>query len=107
LDIAFAKFPRRPTLAAPECSWASAAAHSCRESLGRSWGYEVKQLEGDYQQLALAYQARLLAKSAGPKIAKQARCLGEGGAAQAAGGTLDSPNRCVVRPAHAREVSHG
>ena len=26
-----------------------ALAHSCRESLGRSWGYEVKQLEGDYQ----------------------------------------------------------
>ena len=47
-----------------------ALAHSCRESLGRSWGYEVKQLEGDYQQLALAYQARLLARSADPKIAK-------------------------------------
>lgn len=47
-----------------------ALAHSCRESLGRSWGYEVKQLEGDYQQLALAYQARLLAKSADPKFAK-------------------------------------
>ena len=58
-------------------------------------GYEVKQLEGDYQQLALAYQARLLAKSADPKIAKQARCLGERGAAQPAGGTLDSPNRCA------------
>jgi hypothetical protein len=26
-----------------------ALAHSCRESLGRSWGYKVKQLEGDYQ----------------------------------------------------------
>lgn len=39
-----------------------ALAHSCRESLGRSWGYEVKQLEGDYQQLALSYQKRLLAK---------------------------------------------
>jgi hypothetical protein len=47
-----------------------ALAHSCRESLGRSWGYVVKQLEGDYQQLALAYQARLLAKSADSKIAK-------------------------------------
>jgi hypothetical protein len=41
-----------------------------RESLRRSWGYEVKQLEGDYQQFALAYPARLLAKSADPKIAK-------------------------------------
>ena len=29
-----------------------------------------EQLEGDYQQLALAYQARLLARSADPKIAK-------------------------------------
>jgi hypothetical protein len=47
-----------------------ALAHSRRESLRRSWGYEVKQLEGDYQQFALAYQARLLAKSADPKIAK-------------------------------------
>jgi hypothetical protein len=47
-----------------------ALAHSCRESLGRSWGYAVKQLEGDYQQLALAYQARLVAKSADPKFAK-------------------------------------
>jgi hypothetical protein len=47
-----------------------ALAHSCRESLGRSWRHEVKQLEGDYQQLALAYQARLLTKSADSKIAK-------------------------------------
>jgi hypothetical protein len=30
-----------------------ALAHSCRESLGRSWGYKVKQLEGDYQEVAL------------------------------------------------------
>ena len=44
-----------------------ALAHSCRESLGRSWGYEVKQLEGAYQQLAVAYQAT---KSADPKFAK-------------------------------------
>jgi hypothetical protein len=83
-----------------------ALAHSCRESLGRSWGYEVKQLEGDYQQLAFAYQARLLAKSADPKTPSR-RCVGEGSGAQAAGGTLDSPNRCVVRPAHAREASNG
>ena len=47
-----------------------ALAHSCRESLGRSWRHEVKQLEGDSQQLALAYQARLLTKSADSKIAK-------------------------------------
>jgi hypothetical protein len=47
-----------------------ALAHSCRESLGRSWGYEVKQLEGDYQQLALSYQKRLLAKRSDPKITK-------------------------------------
>jgi hypothetical protein len=47
-----------------------ALAHPCRESLGPSWGHEVKQLEGDYQQLALAYQARLLTKSADSKIAK-------------------------------------
>jgi hypothetical protein len=47
-----------------------ALAHSCRESLGRSWGHEVKQLEGDYQQLALAYQARLVTKCADSKIAK-------------------------------------
>ena len=49
-----------------------ALAHSCRESLGRSWGYEVEQLEGDYQRLALAYQQRLLAKRSHPKIAKEA-----------------------------------
>jgi hypothetical protein len=48
-----------------------ALAHSCRESLGRSWGYEVKQLDGDYQELALAYQQRLLAKRSDPKFAKQ------------------------------------
>ena len=37
-----------------------------------SWGYEVKQLDGDYQELALAYQQRLLAKRSHPKIAKEA-----------------------------------
>ncbi len=36
-----------------------ALAHTCRESLGRSWGYEVKQLEGDYQQLALDYRNKV------------------------------------------------
>jgi len=49
-----------------------ALAHSCRESLGRSWGYEVKQLDGDYHELALAHQQRLLAKRSHPKIAKEA-----------------------------------
>jgi len=49
-----------------------ALAHSCRESLGRSWGYEVKQLDGDYQELALAYQQWLLAKRSHLKIAKEA-----------------------------------
>lgn len=49
-----------------------ALAPSCRESLGRSWGYEVKQLEGDYQELALAHQQRLLAKRSHPKTAKEA-----------------------------------
>jgi hypothetical protein len=33
-------------------------------------GIRGQQLVGDYQQLALAYQARLLAKSADPKFAK-------------------------------------
>jgi hypothetical protein len=47
-----------------------ALAHSCRESLGRSWGYKVKQLEGDYQEVALAYQKRLLTKRSNPQIAK-------------------------------------
>ena len=46
-----------------------ALAHSCRESLGRSWGYKVKQLEGDYQEVALAYQMRLLTKRSNPQIA--------------------------------------
>ena len=36
----------------------------------RSWGYKVKQLEGDYQEVALAYQKRLLTKRSNPKIAK-------------------------------------
>jgi hypothetical protein len=48
-----------------------ALAHSCKESLGRSWGYEVKQLDGDYQELALAYQQRLLAKRSDLKFAKE------------------------------------
>jgi hypothetical protein len=42
-----------------------ALAHSCRESLARSWGYELKQMEGDYQQLALAYKKKLEARSKG------------------------------------------
>lgn len=32
-----------------------ALAHTCRESLSRSWGYDVKQLKGDYQKLAQDY----------------------------------------------------
>lgn len=36
-----------------------ALAHTCRESLGRSWGYEVRQLEGDYQRLALDYRNKV------------------------------------------------
>ncbi len=47
-----------------------ALAHSCRESLGRSWGYKVKQLEGDYQEVALAYQKRLLTKRSNPENRK-------------------------------------
>ena len=34
-------------------------AHACRESLGRSWGYDLPQLRGDYQKHALAYAAKL------------------------------------------------
>lgn len=36
-----------------------ALAHTCRASLGRSWGYDLKQLEGDYQKIALDYQTKL------------------------------------------------
>jgi hypothetical protein len=36
-----------------------ALAHACRESLGKSWGYDLPQLRGDYQQRALDYWARL------------------------------------------------
>jgi hypothetical protein len=32
-----------------------ALAHTCRRSLGESWGYTVQQLEGDYQTLAKSY----------------------------------------------------
>jgi hypothetical protein len=32
-----------------------ALAHTCRQSLGDSWGYAAKQLEGDYQKIALEY----------------------------------------------------
>jgi hypothetical protein len=32
-----------------------ALAHACRESLGKSWGYDLPQLRGDYQQRALDY----------------------------------------------------
>jgi hypothetical protein len=47
-----------------------ALAHSCRESLGRSWGYALKQLEGDYQQIALDYQKKLQARKNDSKIPK-------------------------------------
>ncbi|HEV2957984.1 MAG TPA: hypothetical protein VGX95_17855 [Xanthobacteraceae bacterium] len=30
-----------------------ALAHACRESVGRSWGFEIEQLKGDYQERAL------------------------------------------------------
>jgi hypothetical protein len=32
-----------------------ALAHTCRRSLGESWGYTVQQLAGDYQRLARNY----------------------------------------------------
>jgi hypothetical protein len=32
-----------------------ALAHSCRESLGTSWGYDLPQLKGEYQKRALEY----------------------------------------------------
>ena len=47
-----------------------ALAHACRESLGRSWGYALKQLEGDYQQLAIAYRDRLKAKESAKEKTK-------------------------------------
>ena len=43
-----------------------ALAHTCRESLARSWGYEVKQLaDGGYQRFALDYRDKLRAKASG------------------------------------------
>lgn len=33
-----------------------ALAHTCRVSLGKSWGYDVKQLRGDYQKLIRDYK---------------------------------------------------
>jgi hypothetical protein len=38
-----------------------ALAHTCRVSLGRSWGVTVEQLAGDYQQRAVDYRKKLLA----------------------------------------------
>jgi hypothetical protein len=35
-----------------------ALAHTCRESLGVSWGYDLPQLRGDYQQRAINYWKR-------------------------------------------------
>ena len=32
-----------------------ALANTCRKSLGQSWGVKIRQLEGDYQKLALCY----------------------------------------------------
>ncbi len=36
-----------------------ALAHTCRESLGRSWGVELPQLHGTYQKLAMDYWERI------------------------------------------------
>jgi hypothetical protein len=47
-----------------------ALAHTCRESLGRSWGQDFPQLEGDYQVKAIEYQKQLEAAQQGQKIAK-------------------------------------
>lgn len=47
-----------------------ALAHSCRESLGRSWGYDLPQLKGDldYQQIALDFEKKLEATQNGGKV---------------------------------------
>jgi hypothetical protein len=34
-----------------------ALAHTCRESLGKSWGRKLKELSGSYQRIALEYEA--------------------------------------------------
>ena len=47
-----------------------ALAHTCREALGREWGYELTQLSGDYQQLAVEYRDKLRSKRNTSKIAK-------------------------------------
>jgi hypothetical protein len=44
-----------------------ALAHSCRESLGRTWGYALEQLEGKYQIDALEYWNKLQAKKRSSK----------------------------------------
>jgi hypothetical protein len=36
-----------------------ALAHVSRQSLARSWGYSVQQLDGDYQQHAIEYRAKI------------------------------------------------
>lgn len=36
-----------------------ALAHTCRESLARSWGEDFKELKGDYQTIAIQYRYRL------------------------------------------------
>jgi hypothetical protein len=47
-----------------------ALAHTCREALGREWGYDLKQLSGDYQKLAIEYRNKLRSKLNASKIAK-------------------------------------
>ena len=49
----------------PSCSGSNdmynlslALAHTCRVSLGTSWGFEAKQLEGDYQRMILEKQPK-------------------------------------------------
>jgi len=44
-----------------------ALAHSCRESLGRTWGYALEQLEGKYQREALDYWNKLQEREAARK----------------------------------------
>jgi hypothetical protein len=47
-----------------------ALAHTCRVSLGHSWGVEVSQLTGDYQRNAIEYRKKLRAKQNTQKLAR-------------------------------------
>lgn len=43
-----------------------ALAHACRSSLGRSWQVRLPQLQGDYQQIAIAYLEQMKREKAAP-----------------------------------------